>query len=408
MENITLRTCNNYESKRFKLKKQEYFLPYNVWIEITNTCNLKCKMCGQRGDHGYFNDPDSKMWKKNLPIEEWTKFIDNIKSFNPMIVLRGGEPLLYPQIVEFMQYVKESNLYLIMDTNGTQMKRYAYELAKYIDHINISIDGPPEVHDYVRGVKGTYEIVREGIVEYNKAWKNLKGKKRASPLSINCTVSVDNYHAIPEMINVAKDLDIKEVTLSLAYYFDANVGKEYELAFKNKFGLDAISWRGFFKNERNMDYELLIKNINEVLHNNNDVRFSVFPSINDKSIQDWFKDTNIPVSYDRCYSPWYMVNVMPNGDVNFCCDFGDYIIGNITQEPLLDMWFNNKALKFREEIMNERFSICKRCGVKQLFPLIRLYTYRREKIRMKVLKFSSKIPLLKKKVLKYNGFIKSI
>lgn len=150
-----LDVCPHYKFKMFEMKDQESFLPYHIWIEVTNACNLKCKMCGQRGMYGYLNSPELEMRRNNLPVEVWKGFIDNVKSFRPTILLRGGEPLLYPGIVELMRHISGENLFLVMDTNGTQLRKYAREVAKYVDHINVSIDGPREVHDFVRGVPGT-------------------------------------------------------------------------------------------------------------------------------------------------------------------------------------------------------------------------------------------------------------
>ncbi len=262
-EKKDLEICQHYKSKIFQAKKPEELLPYNIWIEITNSCNLKCKMCGQRGDHGYLNSPDSGMLRKNLPIEEWMKFIDDVKSFSPWINIRGGEPLLYPHIVEFMRYVHESNLMLTLETNATYLKKYAYDVAKYVDSISISMDGPREVHDHVRGVEGTYDKVKEGIVEYKKACKELK-IRRVKPISFNCTVGVDNYKDISELIGVSNDLNVKEITLALSYYLDEDVGKNYEKVMNEKFETKAVAWSGFYKEpdpRNNMDFNLLNEKI---------------------------------------------------------------------------------------------------------------------------------------------------
>ena len=402
LSNESLEACQNYNSILFSKKKQEELLPYNIWVEITNKCNLKCKMCGQNGIHGYLNPPDSKMRRKDLPIEEWKKFIDDVKSFSPMINIRGGEPLLYPHIIEFMKYVKENNLFLNLETNATFLKKFAHDVAKYADHISISVDGPKDAHDMVRGVEGTYDRLKEGILEYRKALKELKIKKIVPPISLNCVIGVENYKYISEMVNVSKDLDVKEITLALSYYLDDDVGKEYEEYMKDKFGVDAIAWRGFYKEERKLDYELLIKNIRELLNNAEGVKFELSPPLTDEGITNWYKHSSIPVYYDRCYTPWFMVNVMPNGDVNFCCDYNDYIIGNITENSLLEIWFGEKAQKYREEILKNRFSICKRCGVNFFFPVNRAPGLANLRSVGKILKGISKIPGLKKKVAKYN------
>ena len=176
--------CPHYKFKMFEMKDQKSFLPYHIWLELTNACNLKCKMCGQRGTYGYLNSPDLNMNRKNLPVEVWKEFIDDVKSFRPTILFRGGEPLLYPGIADLMQHISEKNLFLSMDTNGTQLKKHAHDVARYVDHVNVSIDGPREVHDFVRGVPGTYDSAREGIVALQNAYKELD-IRRIRPITLN-------------------------------------------------------------------------------------------------------------------------------------------------------------------------------------------------------------------------------
>ncbi|MFX1279707.1 MAG: radical SAM/SPASM domain-containing protein [Promethearchaeota archaeon] len=373
-EQKTSNICQHYKSKIFERKNLKEFLPYSIWIEITNSCNLKCKMCGQRGDHGYLNSPDSGMLRKNLSIENWIKVIDDVKSYARWINIRGGEPLLYSHIVEFMKHVHESNIFLSLETNATYLKKYAYGVAKYVDLLSISVDGPREIHDYVRGVEGTYDKVKEGILEYRKACNELKMDK-TRPISFNCTIGVDNYKYIKGMIDVSKEMDVKSINLSLSYYLDEDVGKDYENTMKKKFAAKAVAWSGFYKESeirKNMNFNLLIKDLNYLLNYKDGTTFKITPYINDESIINWYKDSKTLLFYDRCYVPWFLANIMPNGDVNFCCDYDDYIIGNITEHKLLDLWFNKKALKFRNHILNERFSICKRCGVNFYFPLTRI------------------------------------
>lgn len=400
-EDVTLHICPEYRFRMFEKKSMKDFLPYVIWIEITNKCNLRCKMCGQRGDHGYLLPPDSKMRRKDLPIEEWKRFIDEVAPIGPQINLRGGEPLLYPHIVEFMRYVHEKGAFLSLETNATYLKKHAYDVARYVDSISISVDGPREVHDYVRGVEGTFDRVKEGILEVKKAMKEL-GIKKAQPFNLNFVINIDNYHALPQMVDVAKELGVSDLTLSLCYYFDDEMGRQYEEAMSKKFGIEAVTWRGFLKNERDMDFELLVKNVRETINNSKGIRFSIFPNITDERIKTWYEDLGRQVSFEYCHAPWFLVNVMPNGDVNFCTDFGDYVIGNITEQKLLDMWFDEKAMRFREEILKDRFSICKRCGVNQIFPYNRFLALEDVRKFSHLVRAFSKLPFLKKVARKYN------
>ena len=397
--------CPNHRFKMFEMKPQESFLPYHIWIEITNACNLKCRMCGQRGTFGYLNSPELNMGRKNLPVEAWKEFIDDVKSFRPTILLRGGEPMLYPGVTELMRHINESNLFLSMDTNGTQLKKHAPEVAKYVDHINVSIDGPREIHDFIRGVPGTYDAAREGIAAVLSAYKELK-IKRIQPISLNFVVSPDNYEAMPEMVRVAEELGVKDVMLTLCFFYGEDVEKDYENAIKKDFNIESRAGKGFRKDRKKIDGELLAKNIRLLLDNKN-INFNLMPDLNDEGLATWFDDSSRLVSYDRCYAPWFLVNIMPDGDVNFCADIGDYVIGNITEDRLLDIWSNEKAVRFRQKILEERFSICRRCVVNFLYPYNRCSALVGLRSACTAIKYGLKLPVGKKYFQKHEWLMHS-
>jgi MoaA/NifB/PqqE/SkfB family radical SAM enzyme len=386
----TLHSCPHHRFKLFEDRKQSSFLPYHIWIEITNACNLKCRMCGQRGTKGYLNSPESEMRRRNLPVEVWKAFIDDVATFRPTILLRGGEPLLYPKIADLMRHIHANNLFLSMDTNGTHLKQHAYDVARYVDHINISIDGPRAVHDFIRGVPGTYDAAREGLAALQAAYREL-GIRRIRPVSLNCVVSDDNYESLPEMIAVAEELGVKDVMLTLCFFYDEQVEKDYDKAIRRHLAVTSRAGKGFRKESKEINGETLTKNI-RLLLDHKDIEFNLMPHLNNESLKKWFDDSRLLVSYDRCYAPWFLVNVMPDGDVNFCADIGDYVLGNITEQSLLEIWSNEKAVKFRERILEERFSICRRCVVNFLYPYNRCSALVGLRTASKVIKYGLKTP----------------
>jgi MoaA/NifB/PqqE/SkfB family radical SAM enzyme len=391
--------CPHHRFKMFETKDRHSFLPYHIWIEVTNACNLKCKMCGQRGTYGYLNSPDLEMDRRNLPLGAWKEFIDDVKSIGPTILLRGGEPLLYPGIADLMRHISEAGLFLSMDTNGTQLKKFAHDVAKYVDHVNVSIDGPREVHDSVRGVPGTYDAAREGIAALLSARKELRIRGIQS-LSLNFVVSADNYRSLPEMVRIAEELGVTDVMLTLCFFYDDIAEKSYDETLRRHFNIDSRAGKGFRKDKRRIDTDLLVRNI-RLLQANKNIKFNLIPCANDDSLKKWFEDPSLLASYDRCYVPWFLVNVMPNGDVNFCADIGDYIIGNITENRLLDIWQNEKAARFREHILNERFSICRRCVVNLLYPYNRCSAVNGLRPHSTLVKYGCKLPFVKKYFQKY-------
>jgi MoaA/NifB/PqqE/SkfB family radical SAM enzyme len=256
----TIAVCPHYQFKMFEMKDRKSFLPYHIWIEITNACNLRCKMCGQRGTNGYLDSPDLGMQRKNLPVEAWKEFIDDVKSLRPTILLRGGEPLLYPKITDLMRHISENNLFLSMDTNGAQLKKHAYEVAQYVDHVNLSIDGPRAVHDFIRGVPGTYDSAREGLAALRNAYRELK-IRRVQPIALNCVISADNYESISEMVNVAEELDATDIMLTLCFFYDDFAEKQYDDALQQHFSVRSRAGKGFRRDNRKVDGDRLTKNI---------------------------------------------------------------------------------------------------------------------------------------------------
>src|SRR5437773_8058850 len=156
-------------------------MPTFVQLRVTNLCNLRCKMCGQWGDSGIYRadgfsdsatDGEKERnriqeligAKRQLALADYVKLLDELAPSRPIISLFGGEPLLYPEILPLVREIKSSGLTCTVITNGGRLERYAKELVEAgIDSIAVSIDGPPDVHDRIRGQKGSFEAAAAGV-----------------------------------------------------------------------------------------------------------------------------------------------------------------------------------------------------------------------------------------------------
>ena len=128
---------------------------------VNRGCNLRCSFCD--------------LWegKEHFPIEEIPKLLDDAVAIDTkVLVLTGGEPLLYPHIFTVIREAKERGLSVNMTTNGTLVERFWDDIcASNIDSLSLSIDGLTEVHDNLRGQKGAYQkTVRalKKLQEYGK------------------------------------------------------------------------------------------------------------------------------------------------------------------------------------------------------------------------------------------------
>jgi MoaA/NifB/PqqE/SkfB family radical SAM enzyme len=117
--------------------------PYAV-IEVTRHCNLRCTTCFffQALQHEERNLPDDALLAKlgTLQRRHGIRFMSWV----------GGEPLLRRRVIEKGVRLFEQN---VLFTNGT------LPLPDLPIAIGVSLDGPPEINDAIRG-PGVYEKVR--------------------------------------------------------------------------------------------------------------------------------------------------------------------------------------------------------------------------------------------------------
>ena len=95
----------------------------------------------------------------------------------PEVLVRGGEPFLFPGIIELLEYLLEKGIATSVDTNGTMLERYAADLVRLGDvELTISVDGPEAVHDAVRGINGSFRRIEHGLIAL-RAEEEEAGKK---------------------------------------------------------------------------------------------------------------------------------------------------------------------------------------------------------------------------------------
>ena len=155
-------------------------MPTFVQLRVTNLCNLRCKMCGQWGDTGIYRAQSGEAptdgalerarileligAKRQLALSDYVRLLDEIAPWNPIVSLFGGEPFLYPDIMPLIAEVKRRGLTCTVITNGGRLEPSPGSSSRLgIDSIAVSIDGPPEVHDRIRGRSDSFAKAEAGI-----------------------------------------------------------------------------------------------------------------------------------------------------------------------------------------------------------------------------------------------------
>lgn len=173
-----------------------------LYIELTDKCNLNCKMCYRRS------------WSeipRDMDIEILRRIYDEVRDKNLKEVILGGigEPtfshLIYDAINLF------SNFNLTITTNGTILNEKLKELiVDYVDKLVVSIDGFEDKYEDIRGFN------LNSVVNNIKDINNLKTKrKKEKPyIVIQFVATKDNIDDIFKVLDLANELNAFQIIIS--------------------------------------------------------------------------------------------------------------------------------------------------------------------------------------------------
>lgn len=124
-----------------------------VYVEITNICNLNCSFC-----HGHSRAP------RKMSMEEFSSVLDKLTEHTQYIYYHlMGEPLLHPQLPDFIRLAGRRGFKSIITTNGTLLSRRQAELLQAGLHkINISL------HSFEEGSEEDHAGYLRSLAEFAK------------------------------------------------------------------------------------------------------------------------------------------------------------------------------------------------------------------------------------------------
>lgn len=338
--------------------------PEFISFTITNSCNLSCKMCGQWGENGYLL-PKGCNKKPDMPLSEWKKLVDEI-AFNNIhsVLLRGGEPFMFPGIIELLKYIKSKGMFVSIDTNGSLLEKYAGEIAVLGGiHLTVSIDGPEGLHEDIRGMKGLFGRIKKGISALNSA-EEKTGNKISK--SITFTISRYSYRGLGKMPDIARELGLRSICIVPYYYMPRATGLAYEKEMKDLFECSVFSWKGFCHEESGVDCDEFILQYREFVNGLKGIDSYPYMPLTEEEYRTWFSDVKTPVAAAVCGNTEKLIDIQPDGSANFCVDFPDYIIGNVRGSTIKQLWNSQQAQKFRDYRSKKPLAVCARCGAKYM------------------------------------------
>jgi MoaA/NifB/PqqE/SkfB family radical SAM enzyme len=338
--------------------------PGSVSFTITNACNLRCRMCGQWSEHGYMRERPAPV-RPPMALADWKRLADEIAAHGLTgVLLRGGEPFLFPKIVELLDHIASKGIFTSIDTNGTMLGQYAEDLVRIGRvHVTVSVDGPEAIHDEVRGVPGTFEKVRENVACLREVEKS---RGHAISKSITFTISPHSVSGLGVMPDVARSLEIETLCIVPYYYVPERLGRDYERELRDDLDSEAFSWRGFAHETSGVDVEVFRAQHRQFLASLGALTSFPYLPLTDEEYAVWFQDPVASVKRADCPNIERLIDIQPNGNANFCVDFPDYVIGNARESTIAEMWNGERAARFREYRRRQPLGACHRCGAKYM------------------------------------------
>jgi len=163
-------------------------------LQITDSCNLRCKHCYSGEGAGSELSPER--------IRGLLAEFEEMQGLR--LLLSGGEPLLHSRFGEINEMLPDFFLRKVLFTNGVLLRKEVLRSLK-IDEIQVSIDGLEAAHDAVRGA---------GM--FNRSLQAIRLALDAGfDVSVSTMVHRANLADFDAMQKFFRDLGIKDSTVDV-------------------------------------------------------------------------------------------------------------------------------------------------------------------------------------------------
>jgi MoaA/NifB/PqqE/SkfB family radical SAM enzyme len=330
-------------------------LPAGVVYEATMRCTLHCEFC-------YVGDllNVEGEWREELPLDTLSRAFPVQEGLQ--VSLTGGEIFMRKDILGVMEVFRDKGYVCgYLTTNGTiigpERAEALADLASrgFLKHISVSIDGPGEMHDRARGVKGTFERTAAGLRNLQDA-----ARRKHAPLrvSINTTVAHETLDALHEMVDVSEELGVDAIGLNhLMFSTPEEVDETVRLTGAS--GREAIST--FVTSDPGLDAARVQAQVERLgaRCRERGLRFDMRPKVKPSIVRSYYTP-GAPLQ-GRCLYPFLYARVSFSGKMYFC-PFIRVEVGDLTTQTLEEVWNSPKYVALRKTLVDEQlFPVCRRC-----------------------------------------------
>jgi len=309
--------------------KEKPFL-FSIQIELLAGCNESCIHC-------YIPKPTRNL-ENHISFVEITNILDQAKESGVLSVsFTGGEPFLHKDFLSILKKARENDFIITILSNLTIISQEDISILKTLNIYNIQVSLysiNPVVHDSITGLKNSHKKTTENIERLLKA---------GIPIEVSCPIIKENQDCYVAVLEWCNQRGIK-------VYTDFNISAMTDFTKSN------LAHRLSYNDLENTLTDILI----------NDKNYNIFSVRNKQTILK-----NQPVKF----SAFKSIAVSSEGKYVPDIGWNDFVLGDIKNDFLCDVWNNSEKLKLLRSIKYEIFPQCIECDASGYCTLCLSWNY---------------------------------
>lgn len=160
--------------------------PLIITWSLTHRCNLDCHYCGF-----------PHLEHRELSRENLLHLLDTLASQGLKVIsITGGEPLISPHFKDFVLRARHHGILLNLNSNGLMIPANIDFIKKHFYQVTVSLDGPPEINDPIRGDKSSKKALAAILLL----------KKNKISHHVTCVITKSSAYNIAKIVDYSKEI----------------------------------------------------------------------------------------------------------------------------------------------------------------------------------------------------------
>lgn len=336
------------------------FAPEWIVLGVNNVCNLHCKMCdvGLGNSNTNFARNLTGSRPLNMPTSLLHRIIDQTAIYFPQtrVGFAFTEPLIYPGLIDAVAHASRNHLSTAVTTNGLHLPRHAEALANAgLKELFISLDGPPEAHNLIRGHRRSFELALEGV-------EKLVACAPRPEISVFCVITEWNYTRLAEFAALLSDYPLSRIGFMHTNFTSPHVARVHNSQWGNAYPATESNLGEM--NLDQIDVDRLSEEIATIRGMNMPFALSFSPELTTTESLDIFYRHPELYMGRRCHDVYRSLMIKSDGSVipahGRCYNL---TVGNVNETDLRAIWRSPVLSQLRADLKRAGglMPACSRC-----------------------------------------------